>query len=69
MPDLCEAHLERAGIEVPAYRLGLCLNCYLGKEVYFPGAPEPCSRCGEMQHRGACKKALVEREITLDNEV
>lgn len=26
--DYCEAHLERTGQQVPAYKLGLCRDCY-----------------------------------------
>ena len=68
MSDLCEAHLERAGIEVPEYRLGLCLACYMGKDINFTPSGD-CPRCGAMRHRGACRRQDVEEKITLDNAV
>lgn len=61
MADLCEAHLERAGKEVPAYKLGLCEDCFRGKEIVervvkVKAAPPPadCQRCGKPRHRGSC---------------
>ena len=29
----CEAHLERAGVRVPAYKVGLCRDCFNGKAI------------------------------------
>ncbi len=29
----CTAHLERAGQKVPAYKLGLCRDCFSGKHI------------------------------------
>lgn len=31
--QICEAHLARAGTEVPAYRMGLCRSCYSGRPI------------------------------------
>ena len=64
MPDLCEAHLERTGQQVEAFRIGLCRDCYYGRDIRpvrkaaEPEAPSPdCSRCGAPRHRGGCKGA------------
>jgi hypothetical protein len=29
----CEFHRERAGVEVPAFRLGMCHDCYRGRPI------------------------------------
>jgi len=29
--QVCEAHLQRQGVRVPAYALGLCSSCFRGK--------------------------------------
>lgn len=31
--EFCEAHLERVGKQVPVYRMGLCRDCYYGKQL------------------------------------
>src|ERR1017187_2139927 len=65
MPDLCEAHLERTGKEVPAYKLGLCKDCYKGRDVAYKEPlkdtivrPADCGRCGKPRHRGGCAGAV-----------
>lgn len=32
-PEFCEAHLERAGAKVLAFRLGLCRDCWSGMPI------------------------------------
>ncbi len=32
-PDFCEAHLERTGEKLPAYKMGLCEACYRGEPI------------------------------------
>ncbi len=61
MPDLCEAHLERTGQEVPAYKLGLCEDCWKGRPIGHVKKlkdtivkPADCLRCGKPRHRGSC---------------
>ena len=61
MPDLCEAHLERTGKEVPAYKLGLCEDCFKGRAIGQVKPPKDtiirpadCGRCGKPRHRGGC---------------
>lgn len=48
-PPGCATHLERTGIYVPAYRLGLCRACFRGRSIF------PSERLGEKQalHRRA----------------
>ena len=33
IPEYCTAHLERADMKVPAYRLGLCKRCFEGHPI------------------------------------
>lgn len=64
MLELCEAHLERVGQEVPAYKLGLCEDCFRGRNIGETRKPKEstpavekspnCSRCGKPRHRGSC---------------
>src|SRR5438046_2301079 len=32
----CEAHLSRAAVKIPAFRLGLCRACFFGKPLDGP---------------------------------
>ena len=29
----CEFHQERLGVQVPAHRMGMCLDCYRGRPI------------------------------------
>ena len=30
---ICEFHMERLGVQVPAHRMGMCLDCFRGRPI------------------------------------
>jgi len=41
--ECCQAHLARAGVRVPVFRMGLCSGCFRGKPI-ATGAAASCAR-------------------------
>lgn len=76
MDGFCEAHRERAGMKVPAYRLGLCLECFRGDpinkevEIVISGpwkcASRSCNNPLKIGNRYFCDRCT--RRIKLQNE-